>query len=189
MPVIMAPDGTMAKAPTRGSVSRRSSFRRSSKPAIHCQSHSERSAANQSRATPAPDSSWLSMRNVVEPRLSDQCCEDQPLQNLPFSGAGWDDPYFAGAVEAVYVNWLENIRDWNISRQLCGTPHSFWYCDKLQRDDRLRTDVTLVSNAADLCPGRGRARHVVLSQAVPHLHARWPDRTQRHSPRSTPPTI
>jgi len=80
---------------------------------------------------------------VVEPRLSDQwfvkmkplaepalqAVHDRKIRILP---ERW---------EAVYVNWLENIRDWNISRQLWwGHRIPVWYCDgcgnvSVSRDD------------------------------------------------------
>jgi valyl-tRNA synthetase len=80
---------------------------------------------------------------VVEPRLSDQwfvkmkplaepalqAVRDRRIRILP---ERW---------EAVYINWLENIRDWNISRQLWwGHRVPVWYCDKcsnvmVSRDD------------------------------------------------------
>ena len=80
---------------------------------------------------------------VVEPRLSDQwfvkmkplaepalqAVHDRKIRILP---ERW---------EAVYVNWLENIRDWNISRQLWwGHRIPVWYCDPcgeitVSRDD------------------------------------------------------
>ncbi|MFI5227803.1 MAG: valine--tRNA ligase [Gemmatimonadales bacterium] len=69
---------------------------------------------------------------VVEPRLSDQWfVKMEPLARPALQGVR------DGAIrilperwEAVYVNWLTNIRDWNISRQLWwGHRVPVWYCD------------------------------------------------------------
>ncbi|MEO8577745.1 MAG: valine--tRNA ligase, partial [Gemmatimonadales bacterium] len=81
---------------------------------------------------------------VVEPRLSDQwfvkmkplaepalqAVHDRKLRILP---ERW---------EAVYVNWLENIRDWNISRQLWwGHRIPVWYCDSCSEITVSRDDI------------------------------------------------
>jgi valyl-tRNA synthetase len=69
---------------------------------------------------------------VVEPRLSDQWfVRMTPLAKPALEGVR------TGAIrilperwEGVYVHWLENIRDWNISRQLWwGHRIPVWYCD------------------------------------------------------------
>ena len=68
---------------------------------------------------------------VVEPRLSDQWFVKMEPLARPALQAVRD-----GAIrilperwEAVYVNWLSNIRDWNISRQLWwGHRVPVWYC-------------------------------------------------------------
>ncbi|MEO8192221.1 MAG: valine--tRNA ligase [Gemmatimonadales bacterium] len=80
---------------------------------------------------------------VVEPRLSDQwfvkmkplaepALEAVRARRIRILPERW---------EAVYVNWLEGIRDWNISRQLWwGHRIPVWYCDAcshvtVSRDD------------------------------------------------------
>ncbi len=66
--------------------------------------------------------------------------------------------------ERVYLDWMENIRDWCISRQLwLGHRIPAWYCPDGHitvapgRPGRVR-DVRLDGDR----PGRGHARHVVL---------------------------
>ena len=88
---------------------------------------------------------------VVEPRLSDQWfVKMQPLAEPAL------DAVRAGKIriiperhEAVYINWLENIRDWNISRQLWwGHRIPVWYCDGCGKATVSRDDVAT-------CPGCG----------------------------------
>ena len=73
----------------------------------------------------------------------------------------------------VYLNWMENIRDWCISRQLWwGHRIPVWYCE-MRRDHRCRRraqnlpQVRLVEDAA----GPGRAGYVVLLRALAAFHA------------------
>ncbi|HEX7020881.1 MAG TPA: valine--tRNA ligase [Gemmatimonadaceae bacterium] len=85
---------------------------------------------------------------VVEPRLSDQWfVKMAPLAKPALQG------FRNGAIrilperwDAVYVNWLENIRDWNISRQLWwGHRIPVWYCTECDPPQNIivsREDVT-----------------------------------------------
>ena len=118
---------------------------------------------------------------VVEPRLSDQWfVRMEPLARPALQGLR------DGALrilperhEAVYVHWLENIRDWNISRQLWwGHRIPVWYCDGCGGTPIVsRTDVT----ACPDCQGPVRQDEDVLdtwfsSWLWPISTLGWPDK-------------
>src|SRR3954466_15277667 len=117
---------------------------------------------------------------VVEPRLSDQWfVKMAPLAEPALAAVR------AGAIrilperwEAVYVNWLENIRDWNISRQLWwGHRIPVWYCDKCGEVIVSRTDVS----ACTKCGATVRQDEDVLdtwfsSWLFPISTLGWPDK-------------
>ena len=68
---------------------------------------------------------------VVEPRLSDQWfVKMQPLADKALAALRTGElRILPERWEAVYVNWLEGIRDWNISRQIWwGHRVPVWYC-------------------------------------------------------------
>jgi len=85
---------------------------------------------------------------VVEPRLSDQWfVRMRPLADKALDVLrGGQLRILPDRWEAVYVNWLEGIRDWNISRQIWwGHRVPVWYCDTpacSQAPIVSRTDVT-----------------------------------------------
>jgi len=91
---------------------------------------------------------------VVEPRLSKQWfVKMEPLAKPALEGLR------AGAIrilperwEGVYVHWLENIRDWNISRQLWwGHRVPVWYCDACDPP----YDMHVSRTSLDACPHCG----------------------------------
>jgi valyl-tRNA synthetase len=120
---------------------------------------------------------------VVEPRLSDQwfvnmkpfaeqalaAVRNRQIRILP---ERW---------EAVYINWLENIRDWNISRQLWwGHRIPVWYCDGCGHVTVSRQDP----NACPGCGGHVRQDEDVLdtwfsSWLWPFSTLGWPDKSSR----------
>ncbi|HEX5580941.1 MAG TPA: class I tRNA ligase family protein, partial [Gemmatimonadaceae bacterium] len=82
---------------------------------------------------------------VVEPRLSEQWFVKMEPLARPALQAVRDGTVriLPERWEAVYVHWLENIRDWNISRQLWwGHRIPVWYCDRCDEKIVSRTDVT-----------------------------------------------
>jgi valyl-tRNA synthetase len=81
---------------------------------------------------------------VVEPRLSDQWFVKMKPLAEPALAAVRDGRIriVPERWEGVYIHWLENIRDWNISRQLWwGHRIPVWYCDACGRITVSRDDV------------------------------------------------
>ena len=122
---------------------------------------------------------------VVEPRLSDQWfVRMKPLAEPALAAVQ------SGKIrilperwEAVYVNWMENIRDWNISRQLWwGHRIPVWYCDDCDPPRNViasRADIT----ACPYCGGPVRQDEDVLdtwfsSWLWPVSTLGWPDDTE-----------
>ena len=69
--------------------------------------------------------------------------------------------------ENVYFHWMENIRDWCISRQLWwGHRIPVFYCDDCGETTSREDDLHGVPEVRQRrrAPGRGRARHVVLAR-------------------------
>ena len=88
---------------------------------------------------------------VVEPRLSDQWfVKMKPLAEPALAAVrNRQIRILPERWEAVYENWLENIRDWNISRQLWwGHRIPVWYCDACGQ-------VTVSREDPDSCPACG----------------------------------
>ena len=119
---------------------------------------------------------------VVEPRLSDQWfVEMAPLARPAL------DAYRTGAVKFVperwgdtYTQWLENIRDWCISRQLWwGHRIPVWYCDSCGTRVASRVDISTCAK----CKGPLRQDEDVLdtwfsSWLVPMASLGWPEETE-----------
>ena len=90
---------------------------------------------------------------VVEPRLSDQWfVKMRPLAEPALAAVrNRQIRILPERWEAVYINWLENIRDWNISRQLWwGHRIPVWYCGKC-------SEVTVSRDDPSSCPACGES--------------------------------
>jgi valyl-tRNA synthetase len=108
---------------------------------------------------------FVRMRPLAEPALA--AVHDRRIRILP---ERW---------EAVYVNWLEGIRDWNISRQLWwGHRVPVWYCDGCGKVTASRHDLS----HCPACSGPVRQDDDVLdtwfsSGLFPFSTLGWPDDT------------
>jgi valyl-tRNA synthetase len=81
---------------------------------------------------------------IVEPRLSEQWFVKMKPLAEPALKAVRDGTVriLPERWEAVYINWLEGIRDWNISRQLWwGHRIPVWYCDGCGRVSASRDNL------------------------------------------------
>ena len=93
-----------------------------------------------------------------------------------------------------YFDWMHNIQDWCISRQLWwGHRIPAWYDDAgnvyVARDEaEVRRKYGLGADIA-AAPGRGRARHLVLVGALAVLDARLARAKRRSSRRSIPTSV
>jgi valyl-tRNA synthetase len=183
MPVIMAPDGTMTNGADAGSrvppdllgidrfearerivrLLEKSRLLKKVEPHQHAIRHCYR------------------CDTVVEPRLSDQWfVKTEPLARPALQGVrDGTIRILPKRWEAAYIHWMENLRDWNISRQLWwGHRIPVWYCDKCNRQIVSRTDVT----ACDKCGGPVRQDEDVLdtwfsSWLFPISTLGWPDKS------------
>jgi valyl-tRNA synthetase len=119
--------------------------------------------------------------SIIEPRLSNQWF----VRMAPLAAPALE-AVRSGAVRilperwvAVYNNWLENIRDWNISRQLWwGHRIPVWYCDACGWQAALREDPA----ACPACAAPARQDEDVLdtwfsSWLWPLSTLGWPDDT------------
>jgi len=183
MPVIMAPDGTMANGTDTNSrvppellgVDRFEARERIVK------------SLEKSRQLIKVEPHQHAVRHcyrcdtVVEPRLSDQWfVKMQPLAKPALEAVrNGTIRILPERWEAVYINWLENIRDWNISRQLWwGHRIPVWYCERCDKQIVSRTDVA----ACDKCGGAVRQDEDVLdtwfsSWLFPISTLGWPDKS------------
>jgi len=183
MPVIMTPEGTMgegADASGRVPAQLRGVDRFAARKMIVEQLEAEGSLVKVEPHRHAVRHCYR-CDTVVEPRLSDQWfVRMKPLAEPALEAVRTGRTrILPERHEAVYVNWLEGIRDWNISRQLWwGHRVPVFYCDNCGWEDALREDPLSCPN----CDSVVRQDDDVLdtwfsSWLWPISTLGWPDRS------------
>ena len=123
-------------------------------------------------------------KTVVEPRLSEQWfVKIQPLADTAIEVVASEDPQIRFVPEnykAVYLNWMHNIHDWCISRQLWwGHRIPAWHCQDCR-------EVVVARETPKVCP---KCKGAALEQdpdvldtwfssgLLPMSALGWPDKT------------
>ena len=118
----------------------------------------------------------------VEPRLSEQWfVRMKPLAEPAIQAVREGKTQFVpDRFSKIYYNWMENIRDWCISRQLWwGHRIPAWYCDECGEMSVSREDLTVCPK----CGAKVRQDEDVLdtwfsSALWPFSTLGWPDKTE-----------
>ncbi|MBQ6399984.1 MAG: valine--tRNA ligase [Clostridia bacterium] len=121
-------------------------------------------------------------RTPVEPRLSEQWfVRMKPLAEPAIQAVREGKTRFVpDRFSKTYYNWMENIRDWCISRQLWwGHRIPAWYCEDCGEMSVSREDLTVCPK----CGGKVRQDEDVLdtwfsSALWPFSTLGWPDQTE-----------
>lgn len=132
---------------------------------VHQVGHSERSGA------------------VVEPYLSTQWfVKMKPLadRSIEAQKSGKGANFIPDRFERTYLHWMENVRDWCISRQLWwGHRIPAWYCDDCGEMHVSRTDVTACSCGSTNLRQDNDVLDTWFSSALwPFSTLGWPDNTE-----------
>jgi valyl-tRNA synthetase len=120
-------------------------------------------------------------RTIVEPRLSEQWFVKMAPLAKPALQA-----YRDGRLRFIpehrgdeYAQWMENIRDWCISRQLWwGHRIPVWYCDGCGKTHVSRTDLVTCQCGAPLRQDEDVLDTWFSSWLVPFSSLGWPGRTK-----------
>ena len=121
---------------------------------------------------------------AIEPKLSMQWFLSMEELAKPATRAVMEDEirFVPEKYKNIYRHWMENIKDWCISRQLwSGTAHpgllppraaSWWPDGRGGAGEGPREDGRRLAESGRSPAGRGRARHVVLVVALADLRVR-----------------